>query len=55
MQIGLEKEQVQAFLEHLDPYNQQRITFSDIIRLLSTQKTVTTTTTAPITDPVKQD
>ena len=38
---------MQAFLEHLDPYNQQRITFSDIIRLLSTQKTVTTTTPTP--------
>lgn len=41
MKIGLTEEQTLAFLEHLDPFNQQRITFSDIIRLLSTQKTVT--------------
>ena len=40
MQIGLNVEQTQAFLEHLDPFNQQKITFSEIIRLLST-KTVT--------------
>ena len=40
MQIGLNHEQKGFFLESLDPYNQQRITFSDIIRLLSTQKTV---------------
>ena len=41
MKIGLTPEQTATFLEYLDPYNQQKITFSDIISLLSTQKTVT--------------
>ena len=49
MKIGLTEEQTLAFLEHLDPFNQQRITFSDIIRLLSTQKTV-----ADIAEPQKK-
>lgn len=37
MQIGLNPQQTQAFLEHLDPFNHQRITFSDVIRVLSTK------------------
>lgn len=40
MKIGLTAEQTQVFLEYLDPHNQQKISFSDIIRLLSTQRTV---------------
>ena len=38
MDIGVTDNQTQLFLDQLDPFDFQKITFSDIIHLLSTQK-----------------
>ena len=38
MEIGVTEQMSQEFLNQLDPCNFQKITFSDIIQLLSTQK-----------------